>query len=77
MHIEAPKLGALLIACYLFLLAGSMVAEPTSSLSRNTHYAVACSGGAIGSAQSICSGGDPAAFTEITASTGVGTLSYQ
>lgn len=34
-------------------------------------------GGTIGSDQTITSGGDPAAFTETTASTGSGTLSYQ
>jgi|GEM_PF-2956579 len=34
-------------------------------------------GGTISSAQTICSGGDPAAFTESIASTGSGVLSYQ
>jgi hypothetical protein len=34
-------------------------------------------GGGVGSAQTICSGGDPVAFTQSTASTGSGTLSYQ
>ncbi len=35
------------------------------------------SGGTIASSQTICSGGDPAAFTESVAATGSGTLSYQ
>jgi hypothetical protein len=34
-------------------------------------------GGTVGSDQTICSGGDPAAFTESVASTGDGVLSYQ
>ncbi|MES2140678.1 MAG: PKD-like domain-containing protein [Bacteroidota bacterium] len=34
------------------------------------------SGGSVASAQTICSGGDPAAFTESVASTGSGTLTY-
>ena len=33
--------------------------------------------GIIGSNQSICSGGDPAIFTVLTAQTGLGTFSYQ
>ncbi|WP_143774438.1 Ig-like domain-containing protein, partial [Niastella vici] len=33
--------------------------------------------GTVGSDQTICSGGDPAAFTETTPATGGGTLSYQ
>jgi hypothetical protein len=33
--------------------------------------------GTVGSDQSICSGGDPAAFTVTTAATGDGTLTYQ
>jgi len=37
----------------------------------------AATGGTIATAQNICSGGDPAAFTEGTASTGTGTLSYR
>ncbi len=37
----------------------------------------AVTGGTIASAQTICSGGDPVAFTESGASTGSGTLSYQ
>ncbi len=37
----------------------------------------AFTGGTIASAQTICSGGDPAAFTESVASTGSGALSYQ
>jgi hypothetical protein len=35
------------------------------------------SGGTVGSDQSFCGSGDPAAFTESVASTGTGTLSYQ
>ncbi len=35
------------------------------------------SGGTIASAQTICSGGNPAAFTESAASTGAGSLTYQ
>ena len=34
-------------------------------------------GGTVAAAQTICSGGDPAAFTEIVLATGSGTLSYQ
>ncbi len=34
-------------------------------------------GGTVAADQAICSGGDPAAFTETVASTGSGTLSYQ
>jgi hypothetical protein len=34
-------------------------------------------GGTVGSDQTICSGGDPAAFTETVASTGSGVLTYQ
>jgi hypothetical protein len=34
-------------------------------------------GGTVGSDQTICSGGDPALFTESVASTGGGVLSYQ
>ncbi|MEO7305963.1 MAG: immunoglobulin domain-containing protein, partial [Ferruginibacter sp.] len=34
-------------------------------------------GGTVGSDQTICSGGDPAAFTESVASTGSGALTYQ
>ena len=34
-------------------------------------------GGTVGSNQTICSGGDPAAFTESAASTGTGALTYQ
>ncbi len=34
-------------------------------------------GGTVGSDQTVCSGGDPAAFTVSVASTGSGTLSYQ
>src|SRR4030095_9970140 len=34
-------------------------------------------GGTVGTDQTICSGGDPAAFTESVASTGDGVLSYQ
>jgi hypothetical protein len=34
-------------------------------------------GGTVGSDQTICSGGDPAAFTESLASTGSGLLTYQ
>ena len=37
----------------------------------------AVTGGTIAAAQTICSGGDPAAFTEIVASTGSGTLAYE
>lgn len=33
--------------------------------------------GAIASAQTICSGGDPAAFTNITAGTGLGPITYR
>jgi len=33
--------------------------------------------GTIGTDQAICSGGDPAALTQLTAATGLGTLSYQ
>ena len=36
----------------------------------------AVTGGTIATAQTICNGGDPAAFTESVASTGSGTLSY-
>jgi hypothetical protein len=35
------------------------------------------SGGTVGSDQTICAGGDPAAFTESLASTGSGALTYQ
>lgn len=35
------------------------------------------SGGTIGSDQTICSGGDPAAFTNNTSASGSGTLTYQ
>ncbi|MDP1747439.1 MAG: hypothetical protein Q8L90_17835, partial [Bacteroidota bacterium] len=37
----------------------------------------AVTGGAIASAQTICSGGDPAAFTESSASSGSGALTYE
>ncbi|MBK9734631.1 MAG: hypothetical protein IPO92_06550 [Saprospiraceae bacterium] len=34
-------------------------------------------GGTVAADQTICSSGDPAAFTQSVASTGTGTLSYQ
>jgi gliding motility-associated-like protein len=34
-------------------------------------------GGTIGTAQTICNGGDPAPFTEIAPATGTGTISYE
>ncbi|MDP1746310.1 MAG: hypothetical protein Q8L90_12075, partial [Bacteroidota bacterium] len=37
----------------------------------------AVTGGTIAAAQTVCSGGDPAAFTETAASTGAGTLTYE
>ena len=42
-----------------------------------TLFVNSVTGGTVGSDQTICSGGDPAAFTESVASTGDGVLSYQ
>ena len=51
----------------------------STSLNSNTITVVlsGVTGGTIASSQTICNGGDPAAFTESIASTGSGTLSYQ
>lgn len=40
-------------------------------------FVPSATGGTIAADQTICSGGDPAAFTSVAAATGTGTLSYQ
>src|SRR5687767_14993627 len=43
----------------------------------NTVFGQSCTGGTIATDQTICSGADPAAFTESVAATGTGALVYQ
>jgi hypothetical protein len=71
--------------------AGLLVTTYYRRVTTSTLNAVACTaisncvtvtvttvtGGTVAADQTICSGGDPAAFTETVASTGGGTLTYQ
>src|SRR5688572_29620410 len=60
----APKFGAILLTL-------SILYFPTMTLSQS------CTAGSIATDQTVCSGGDPEAFTQVTAATGVGTLTYE
>ena len=57
----------------------SLIAGDTNGTVHATLTSVVNSvtGGTVSTSQTICSGGDPAAFTESVASTGSGTLTYQ
>jgi len=57
------------------VLASNSCGTATSADATLTVNAV--TGGTVGSDQTICSGGDPALFTESVASTGSGALTYQ
>ena len=56
-------------------LGGVACAAPNTDIVITVQSAV--TGGTIASSQTICNGGDPAAFTESVASTGSGTLTYE
>ncbi len=56
-------------------LGGLACAAPNTDIVITVQSAV--TGGTIASSQTICNGGDPAAFTESVASTGSGTLTYE
>jgi hypothetical protein len=49
----------------------------TATSANTTLFVNAVTAGTVGSDQTICSGGDPALFTESVASTGSGALTYQ
>ena len=55
-------------------LAGANCSANSNCITVTINYVT---GGTIGSNQTLCSGGDPAAFTVIVAATGSGALTYQ
>ena len=59
---------------YTVTATNSYGCTATANVSVNVNTVTA---GAIGTSQTICSGGDPAAFTSTTAGTGSGTITYR
>src|SRR5687767_7377808 len=63
MNKSAPKFGAIIFTLFILFLPKLAFGQ--------------CTGGTVAADQTICSGGDPATFTETAASTGTDPLTYQ
>jgi hypothetical protein len=73
-----PPAGLLVTTNYRRVTTSTLNAVPCTATSNCITVTVnSVSGGTVATDQTICSGGDPAAFTESIASTGSGALTYQ
>jgi hypothetical protein len=73
-----PPAGLLLTTYYQRIVTSTLNGVACSATSNCITVTVNnVTGGTVGSDQTICSGGDPAAFTETGAATGSGALTYQ
>jgi hypothetical protein len=73
-----PPAGLLVTTFYRRVTTSTVNGVPCTANSNCITVSVNdVTGGTVGSDQTICSGGDPAAFTQIVASTGSGALTYQ
>ncbi len=74
---DAPA-GLTVTTYYQVIITSTLNGVPCTATSNVLTVTInSVSAASIASSQTICSGGDPVAFTVTTASTGTGTLSYQ
>ncbi|HMK24792.1 MAG TPA: T9SS type A sorting domain-containing protein [Chitinophagaceae bacterium] len=73
-----PPAGLLVTTFYRRVTTSTLTAVPCTANSNCITVTVNdVTGGTVGSDQTVCSSGDPAAFTQSVASTGSGALTYQ